>query len=260
MLEPIPQNPIVNAGLLYVNGLQMSITSNTVGVKTILVSPGEARDSTNINDIILDESITINGANIGPNGVDVVPIIANNFYAVYIIADSTKKKPTAGLFSLVNNFPPTVPPPFLPLGYDMFRRIGWILTNGSANIVVFYQRGINENRQYYYDIPINIITDNSSTVYLAIAVVEAVPPLVPSEVLLNIVYTPSSASNKVQFALNDSFSNQAGIIQFGCGVAALQTGTISVPTSQLPFQRINCLVNSGDVVTLNAVGYTDYLS
>src|ERR1700733_4966151 len=133
----IPNNPIVNAGLLYVNGLQIS---NATSSKTLFLDQGAARDSSNINDIILSSTIILNGASTGPNGVDGSTLIASRFYAVYVIGDSTDNKSTAGLFSLSPNAPA------LPSGYDTFRRVGWILTDSFANIFAFSQTGVNESR------------------------------------------------------------------------------------------------------------------
>ncbi len=41
--------PVVNSGLKYINGLQMSYTSTT----SITVQPGRARDAVNVNDIVV---------------------------------------------------------------------------------------------------------------------------------------------------------------------------------------------------------------
>lgn len=248
-----PNNPVVNAGLLYVNGLQIDYATAT----TINLISGAARDSTNTNDIILKQNTILNSAIIGPNGMASAPLVANAFYAVYIIGDSTDYNATAGLLSQY-----TLPAkdPVLPHGYDMFRRVGWIKTDGSANILPFAQNGINEVRNYYYLTPINILTNGTSTTYALLSASSAVPPIsnfLQPEIVINVNYTPSSAGNSVLFAISNTIGT-GPIAQFGCGVAAPQFGTIRIIGNTV-FDFSFYKVSAGDTVTLNVVGYTDYL-
>lgn len=249
----IPNNPIVNAGLLYVNGLQI-VYSNA---KHITLENGAARDFNNIDDIILSSNIIIDGTYVGANGVDVAPLAANTFYAVYVIGDSTGHNAAAGLLSNQNNNAP-----FLPVGYDMYRRVGYILTDNSSNISVFVQCGSNETRRYYYLTPINILTNGTATTFANVSSATAVPIRSGSqnqntEALLNINYTPSSAANSAQFQISNTLG-VSPVLQFGCGVAAPQFETLTVPTNTI-FQFITYKVFAGDTLTLNVTGYTDYL-
>lgn len=254
-----PNNPIVNAGLLYINGLQIANTTYLTAVSTLFIAQGAARDSTNISDIILKNTLRLDIQKSGANGLDIGTAAINKFYAVYVIGDSTDNNPTAGLFSLA-----TSSTPYLPLGYDMYRRIGWIFTDPNANIFHFAQAGNNENRTYYYFGPLNVLTNGAATTYTAVDLSAFVPPISGqgitnvNEVFLNINYTPSSASNHVEF--NDfQFAGifPLGIVQFGTGVAAQQFGSIRVPCQA---QQIFYRAQAGDSVTLNVTGYTDYLS
>lgn len=103
-----PNYPIVNAGLLYVNGLALDYLSAPpapyVAGKVFLLEPGAARDSSNVNDIILPqvldangnpvyvsnypEGAIINGLQVGANGVDAAVLAASQSYAIYMIASS----------------------------------------------------------------------------------------------------------------------------------------------------------------------------
>lgn len=67
----MPNTPIVNAGVKYVNGLLLTRTGN----KTLGVAAGAARDSSNTNDIILDTAASVNGLFVGANGVDMQPLL-----------------------------------------------------------------------------------------------------------------------------------------------------------------------------------------
>ena len=121
-----PNTPIVNAGTMYINNLQLSW--NASEVTTLSLSAGEARDSTNTNDIILNDPVIIYGNFVGPNGMDQAPIANNSQYAVYVIASSTSiftstqelgggpfnvpvvnPYPPAALLSLSSNTAPVLP-------------------------------------------------------------------------------------------------------------------------------------------------------
>ncbi len=251
MLEPTPNTPIVNDGLLYVNGLKIANTASSV--KTLFLNQGAARDSKNVNDIILSSTVTINGSRTGANGVDVVTLASNSMYAVYVVADSNLKQRTAGLLSLSPSAP------FLPYGYDMFRRVGWILTDSSANILQFWQYGYNEERMYYYDTGIAALTGGASTTPEVVHLFTSVPPI-STEVLFQVTYTPSSAGNFANF-LNFGAGSPSSIIAiFGYGVAAVQHGMITVPTNlQGANPSFLYTVSSGDTLTLVTSGYKDYL-
>ncbi len=252
----IPQSPIVNAGLSYVNGLGIAKTA----AKVISMALGAARDSTNTNDMILDTTnphissgvISINGANVGANGVDVAAIVLSRFYAVYVIGDSTDYQPTAGLLSL------NASTPSLPEGYDMYRRVGWVLTDGSANILQFWQYGTDETRDYYYDVGISELSGGSSTSFAAIDLATSVPPI-NTEVLFNYTFTPDGATEVAEFLpFGSSASN--GIVQIGGGVAVAQVGMVTVPSrldSGVP--KVLYKVASGDTLTLLTAGYKDFL-
>lgn len=245
----MPNYPIVNAGLKYANGLQLTRTGN----KTITMASGAARNSTNVNDIVLSSTVTIDGSTVGANGVDVAVIVLSSFYAVYVIADSTEYNDTAGLLSLSSTAPS------LPAGYDMFRRVGYILTDGSANILQFWQYGIDETRWMYYDVGISELSGGSATTFTAVDLATSVPPLA-TQVILDAVYTPNGATDVAEFLPFGSAASN-GIVRMGYGVAGAQAGTITVPCrldSSTP--KILYKVTAGDTLTLLTVGYQDYLS
>jgi hypothetical protein len=245
--------PIINLGLSYVNGLNISYLNN----KKFSLSSGMTRDSTNINDIlVLLENIIVDGSIIGINGVDIFPLIANKFYAVYIIGNSNSNPDnpmTAALLSL------NPIQPLLPFDFDMYRRIGWVLTDSSANILKFYQYGTNEQRTYYYDVAINVLTEGSSTIFTSIDLSSCVPPIA-TEVLLKLIYSPDTNNNISQFLPYGSTAIN-GIIVFGYGPASdTQVDMLTVPT-QLngTSPQIQYKVMANDTLTVAVAGYKDYL-
>lgn len=138
-----PQTPIVNAGLKYVNGLLLSNSPLAPNTQLVL-GAGQARDSSNVNDMLLSNDVALDGLHVGANGMDVAVLAPNGMYAVYLIGDSTENQPIAGLLSLASNAQP-----FLPFGYDMFRLIGYVSTNAAllahaastAPLTVVYANG-----------------------------------------------------------------------------------------------------------------------
>lgn len=245
--------PIVNAPNKYVNGLAVSQT----GTGILGIAAGAARDSTNTNDIILPTALNFPISQHGVNGLDTGTITVNTCYAVYIIGDSNGNHPTAGLFSL-NGFPNT--PPLLPLGYDMFRRIGWFRTDsGTATLISrFFPYGDGQYRSYYIETPITFLTGGNATVPTLINYTTsgAAPNILGgSELLLDIQYTPASATNVAKFIFANS---NTPIIRFGTGVAGLQTGSLRIPTGTGTFQY--WVTAAGDSLTLAATGFTDILS
>lgn len=153
-----PNTPVVNKGLLYVNGLGMApgaLNADNLTTATVLISAGQARDSTDINDIVLPATVapgaanpnnvpvdanapayTLNSAQTGAGGLDVGTIAIDLLYAVYVIASSNSNVQPSTLLSL------SFTQPLLPFGYDMFRRVGAVLTaHANARFKWFDQRG-----------------------------------------------------------------------------------------------------------------------
>lgn len=241
--------PVVNAPNLYVDGLELSWASAT----TLTVADGRARNSTNQNDIILDAAVTINGAVSGAiNGLDQGALANNTFYAVYIVGDSYGNNDTGAMISTDTDSP------LLPGGYDMSRRIGWVLTNGSAQFLKFWQYGNDKERQYYYDVGISELAGGSSATFAAVDLATSVPPIA-TEVLFDVAYTPNGATDVAEF-LPFGSSATNGIVRFGYGVAAAQVGMASVPCRlDAGVPKIQYKVTAGDTLTLLTIGYKDYL-
>ena len=249
-MATLPMNPIVNAGILYVNGLGISKSTS----KIVIMATGAARDSTNTNDIVLGSAASINGATVGANGVDVAVLVASSLYAVYAIGDSSGYHAPAGVFSL------STTGPSLPFGYDMYRRVGYILTDGSSNILQFWQYGAGGVREMYYDVGISVLSAGTSTTYANVDLTAAVP-IASLNVLFDVAYTANSATNLAQFLPYGSSATN-GIVRVGSGAAAAQVSSVVIPcgvNSGKP--EIQYKVSSGsDALTLLVTGYFDQLS
>jgi hypothetical protein len=198
--------PMVNAGSLYINGL--GIAPGTTTLKVAL-SSGAARDSTNQDDIVLAADVSINFGVNGANGLDTGSIAASTFYYVYVIASSLSANPETNVqvqvspiggtsingtiltqttiatptYSVSNNLQPaglvslSATAPTLPIGYDMFRRVGAVLTGGGSTVLPFWQEnnGNGTNRKMWYDAPISVLTATASATFVAQSLAVAVP-------------------------------------------------------------------------------------
>lgn len=119
----------------YIDGLIMSDAADTE--HDITISVGACRDSTNASDLVLAAAITKRidaawAAGDGNGGIDTGSVGNSTWYHVYVI-----KKDSDGSIDAL--FSTNVSSPTMPAGYTYKRRIGSVLTNGSANIQQFRQ-------------------------------------------------------------------------------------------------------------------------
>jgi len=245
--------PIINARLAYVNGLNLAWASTT----TFTMAAGAASNSNDVNDIELSAPVTNTITAVGVNGVDIAAAVASSFYAVYVIGDSNQYQPTASIISL------NASQPSLPFGYDMYRRVGFILTDGSAHVLKFWQYGNGSAKNMYYDTPIATPSITTATTYQTLSLAASVPPIA-CEVLLSLDYNPTSAADVVYMAPYGSTPTVAMIV-FGYGVAAHQKGVVWVPSAIDVVMGVSLPTiehkegNTGDTLAITVSGYRDSL-
>jgi hypothetical protein len=274
--------PMVNAGTLYVNGLRMTRTSTTA----ISVSAGACRDSTNQDDIVLPAAAACSIASNGIGGLDIGTVAASTFYAVYAVGSSLSANPETNV-SQQQYYNPAVNPPFsiaptptasvnnnpqpgimfslsavgpvLPLNYDMYRRIGYVLTDGASHILSFWQTGNANARTMWYDATIQVLNAGASAVFLAQALNVAVPNIGETEVIFDSILTPTGAGDT--FALRPTGSASANGITIVSGDVAAVAHESPVSTVAYPDGSSHLSVDYKvtGTVTLNVAGYVDNL-
>ncbi len=176
----LPNIPIVNLGNLYLAGMNLTYVTST----TFSVAAGKARNSTDVNDIVLNTAATVNVRVNGANGLDIGTLAANSIYYVFIVGDSTKYNATCALISLSSTAPT------LPVGYDMFRRIGAIKGNGTVApntlILPFHQRGNGTSRTMHYVTPIaTAVSAGASTTWADVVLTTFIPTTATSVITQN---------------------------------------------------------------------------
>lgn len=257
---------------LYISGLTIAPASTTL----LSVAPGAARDQNNIMDMVVGLSnyfgninpavqianyqpgLLINSAINGVNGLDTGTIAASTQYAVYLIGDSRNYNTTAAVISLTSQ-----PAPVMPTGYDSYRLIGFIETDGSSHFVYATHKpqNIAGFLQYYNSPAIAVLTGGNATTFTAIDLTtsSAVPTTTLPNVIVGllVVFTPAAAGDVVQFRPTGSSatSNIPTITGIAAGIAQTQyLVMIAGVGSSKP--EIDYLVTSGsDAVTVSVASW-----
>jgi hypothetical protein len=249
--------PVVNLGSKYVNGFNLSWFSNT----QLTMTDGLCRDSTDTWDIVVNTTAhagTVIDATIrGLNGLDSGALAASTFYAIFAIADSTYNHPSGFLISAT-----THEAPVMPFGYDVARRIGWALTDGSSHFVKMYQEGNASDRTYYYETPISILSGGSSATYTTVTLAAAIPVMsnLYSGVKFQALYTPAVAGNSASIRPTGSSSTTFTTIS-GVVAAVAQKTQITVPATLVGSSayEIDYIVTASDTLTLLVSSFEDHL-
>lgn len=289
--------PLTKAGNYYVNGLGIS-----TGTTNLLVNlaAGSARDSSNQDDIILASSVIINSAKTGVNGLDTGTLAASTFYYVYVIASSLSANPeinqdiqvstlasgttilngtvvaegqvTQPTWSVANNLQPagmislSATTPTLPTGYDMFRRVGAILTDGASHILPFWQdQGYNsQGRKMWYDVPVSVLAATAAAAFTAQSLAAAVPLIAAqgtqTEVVFQADLLPNAAADFVELRPTGSTAANGNVKMSGdvaavhhfdqlTAVAAVSAGAVS----------IDWITDAASTVALTVSSYVDKL-
>lgn len=254
--------PITNLGNLYINGLNLNYETTT----TISVSTGMARDSSDTYDIVNAQTLPLNGAINGVNGLDTGTLAANLVYYVFLIYDYTHTNLPAALLSLSKDEP--VMPSLNGVTYAASRRIGSVVTNGSSQFRTFYSIGINNQRYVQFDSPITVLNAGTSATF---ANVQLKPylPFLENSAYFNALYTPTTASSTANIR-----SFRSGATAGNCPITL--RGNVNAVQINFNMLKIACLldnsneslattigisysVTASDILTLQLVGYEENL-
>lgn len=238
--------PIQQLSNLYVANLQVSVASNT----TLTIAAGQARDSTNVADIVLSSTATLNAATTGANGLDTGSLANSTWYAIYLIGSSLNRAQTATLLST------SATAPTLPDDYDIIRRIGWVLTDGSAHFLAVDIYGNSNERVYKWDAVITELSAAGNTSYTDVNMASSVPPT-SNLVEINWKLVPATAGNLSLLRKNGSSSTTNPQLT-GSVAAQPNTGFITMNCDNS--QIIEYKTASGsDALTLYVIGFTDFI-
>lgn len=238
--------PVVNPGFKYVNGLNLTWAT----VTTLTAAAGQCRDSSNTNDMVVDAALTLNIALTGAGGLDQGSMANATIYAVYLIGSSYGAADPVLICSTDHSAP------LMPFNYDMHRRLGFFRSDGSAEILKFYQVGESVQRWMYYDVSIATdITAGASAAYADVDCTGSVP-LINTIIELDCTFTPTGADDQLVVVPNGSTS--ANGVNRMSGSAA---GVVKIGHLQCPCQSDATLEYkvTGSATALNVQGYLDNL-
>jgi hypothetical protein len=162
------QVPIVNEGERYMNGLHLEFLTTT----TFQVTAGLCRDSTNVDDIILNAPVVVDINKVGVGGLDEGTPLMKQRYTVYLLGDSTKFKESSVILSLSDTGP------VVDSGYDMVRIVGHIATMEfifPALIEKFYQTGDGVNRTIHFSEEPEITPSGTAIEFTKLSAAHLVP-------------------------------------------------------------------------------------
>lgn len=243
----IPQIPIVNATYPGLYGFYLGYVNTT----TLGLSSGRARNSTNVNDITMQNNSVINTAvSAQINGLDTGTFAASSKYYVYAVGDSTQYNLPGGLISL------SITSPQLPAGYDMFRRVGMIITDGSAHIYKFFQTGDGIERTMWYDVGIQAI-DTTSATYVTADITNYMPALI-TNAIFDALVTPTAAGNIASVKPTVSAASGGYATLSGSVAGVTQEAQLMCPVSVLN-DVVSVDVKVIGHIVLNLRAYVDQL-
>jgi len=236
----------------YINGLGISNDATTPN-SLLHIAPGSILDSTQTFQLVSSSDIVINTAVNGFNGLDTGTIADSKVYAVYLIADLVSNAPMGGLLSL------SYTAPLLPFGYGNFALVGFVTTDGSANILKgYWSTGDGATRQFTYDAPIQCLSGNQTS-YTGVDLSAFVPAVNNTPVVLFSNFTANAAPDVENLQGYNSTGDAVTIIAPVAGGTA-HTTQQNVVLAQLHSgaPSIKYKVSAGSLV-LDVCGYSFFL-
>ena len=247
MTYPNPMIAGINAGLIYANGCVPSWVSTT----ELSVSAGQLRDLSNVNDLVVPASLTINSVVIGAGGLDIGTLAASSFYTIYVIASSAGRADPAAILSLSQTGP------LVPVNYDMWLMVGHVTTDGSINFLPFTMTGNGLVRTMKYDTPVAVVTTGHATTFTDVDA-SGLVPAIATQIKLQVSLTPNTAGNAVELRAKGSAATNGNAAMSGDVAAVAHQGQMEVTCdSAAKFQYL--LSNASDAVTISVVGYQEVL-
>lgn len=227
-------------------GLVIYLASNTA----VAVTDGQTRDELNTFDMVLDSGTVVNTAVNGVNGLDTGSLGASNLYYVFVIGDSSLENPVATLMSL------SATAPVMPTGYDLSKRIGQVITDGSSHFVPFAQSGIRSERTYTYDSPQLVLNAGAQiTTFASVALGAAVPAGSTHIALLQSVFIPTATTSEAK--IRPGYSVTTSPIYISGIVAAVAQVNYFEQTSSSGATIEYVVSANTDSLSIFVVGYRD---
>lgn len=270
-----PGFPLFRNTSFFIEGMVLSWLSGT----ELGITPGNAKDDTDSNTIVMSSSINIDTDIVGANGLDNGVMEIDTYYAVYVIGSSNSNNPNVlfangasgnqfsggGTGRFVNGaglLSKSFVRPVLPVGYDMFRRIGFVRTEVlGTDILSFVQEGRSTLRKMWYAEPIPVLVAGVQAAFSTVDLSAALPfSGNASSVIMTALITPTAAANSAQLKPGDLVS-AAGLVSINGVVAGVQQQLqVVCPCTFTPNPAaIEIEYQVTGILSLNVNGYQDNL-
>ena len=235
----------------YITGLALSNDATTPNTK-IDVASGQCRDSNDIIDMVYAASTIIDCGVHGLNGLDTGSLAASTFYKVFAIADSSNYLVSGFIVTLQTNSVP-----LMPLGYDSYRLIGYVLTDGSSHFLSFYmaQNSASNLRYVQYDAPISIAITGSGTsaTYSAMDLSIAVPLDHFEKVKIYAKWDPNAAGDTLTLQATGGVGNW--LINTAISTPLQDFVFDILPLTAAAKPEISYKVSAGTLTVITVLGY-----
>lgn len=248
----------------------LHLANGTDADHDIDIDPGSCRDEADTYDIVNSGTLTPAIDTTGANGRDASDSLSNEtWYAVYVIA-RTDTGAVAGFFSTSATWAGVGTQ---PTDYDVGRRLGWVRTDGSANIYAFLmQKDESRDRWLYYNYDtettgINEIQNNgTASSFTDCALLNSGEDRIPSTACLSLTNTRilrTTSANTVQLELRpNAMSSTQRAFRNTIGLAATNDGR-GCQNFMMPIidgdRKIEYRINNNQVRDVVVVGYQDAL-
>lgn len=256
--------PINQLSVPFINGLVPAYASAT----TLTISAGscwEVDPTTGVYtyQVTVPTTLTINAAVNGVNGLDTGSLAAHTFYGIYVIGDAQGfNKPAAILSASLTT--PTMPQGItIGTTYNIYRLVGYALTDGSSNFLKFWISGNGSGRMHWWDTAISVLSGGNATSYTAVplytasSALNAVPLIDSTPILFQTSFTPGAASRTANIIPGNSTATTTSALitgQVTSVVISPQVQVLSQLVTGVP--TVNYKVsNSGDALTLLVGGF-----
>lgn len=212
-----------------------NLNVESVSPTQVSIDPGLCISHMDDVNMVNPRRLIVSGVKSGvANGLDSgTALQANQWYAVYVLNASTKNLVACGLLSL-NTHEPFVQ----PVGYDVFRRVGWARTDTNAQFISSFQTGHGAQRRTFYREPQRVFshvfaTDEIANQGFRIVSLELVVPSATSCVLRITSQNPNSST--LFMVLRPRFTTTQNLVNVTIPPGTtIQQATVLIPQQPLP--------------------------
>lgn len=236
-----------------IGGLLLSTTGSSA---TFSVGLGQATDSTGSHSMVLrgviSKTTSAWASGFGAGGLDTGSIANNTWYHVYLL-----QRPDTGVLDAV--FSTNATTPILPASYTLYRRIGAVKTNGSAQWIKFTQVG----DEFLWDAAASDYTSQgigTSPVTLTLST----PPGVSTTALFNWSYLDTTGANQYVLFSSPNQAVAAAASTYASGgpfnsssIGGALNGSARIRTDILSQVRVVSTTGAGAAIFIKTQGYID---